>query len=82
MRTTSGPTINLGGIDVAFLVEAADSGGAATVFECAVAEGAMEGGAADPGGRRDLLHRGAGFACEDAGDGVEQLDLAGHGTLR
>jgi quercetin dioxygenase-like cupin family protein len=41
MHTTSGPTINLGGIDVAFLVEAADSGGAATVFECAVAEGAM-----------------------------------------
>ena len=41
MRTTSGTTINLGGIDVEFLVEAEDSGGAATVFECAVASGAM-----------------------------------------
>jgi quercetin dioxygenase-like cupin family protein len=41
MRTTSGTTINLGGIDVEFLVEAEDSGGAATVFECAVAGGAM-----------------------------------------
>jgi quercetin dioxygenase-like cupin family protein len=42
MPTTSGTTtINLGGIDVEFLVEAGDSGGAATVFECAVAGGAM-----------------------------------------
>jgi len=39
MRTRSG-TINLGGIDVEFLVEAEDSDGAATVFECAVAGGA------------------------------------------
>jgi quercetin dioxygenase-like cupin family protein len=41
MRTTSGTTINLGAIDVEFLVEARDSDGAATVFECAVAGGAM-----------------------------------------
>jgi quercetin dioxygenase-like cupin family protein len=41
MLTTSGTTINLGGIDVRFLVEAQDSGGAATVFECAVEGGAM-----------------------------------------
>ena len=41
MHTTSGTTINLGGIDVQFLVEAQDSDGAATVFECAVAGGAM-----------------------------------------
>jgi len=41
MRTTSGTTIHLGGVDVEFLVEAQDSGGAATVFECAVASGAM-----------------------------------------
>ena len=40
MRTTSGTTINLGGIDIEFLVEAQDSGGAATVFECTVAGGA------------------------------------------
>ena len=41
MRTTSGTTIDLGGIVVDFLVEAHDSAGAATVFECAVAGGAM-----------------------------------------
>ena len=41
MRTTPGTTIDLGGINVEFLVEAHDSGGAATVFECAVAGGAM-----------------------------------------
>src|SRR5690348_3549480 len=41
MPTTSGTTINLGAIDVEFLVEAHDSAGAATVFECAVACGAM-----------------------------------------
>ncbi len=40
MRTTSGTTIDLGGIGVEFLVEAEDSGGAATVFECTVAGGA------------------------------------------
>ena len=39
--TTRATTINLGGIDVRFLVEAPDSGGAATVFECAVAAGAQ-----------------------------------------
>jgi quercetin dioxygenase-like cupin family protein len=39
MQTTSGATINLGGIAVRFLVEAPDSGGAATVFECAVEGG-------------------------------------------
>jgi quercetin dioxygenase-like cupin family protein len=41
MQSTSGATIHLGGIDVRFLVEAPDSGGAATVFECAVAGGAQ-----------------------------------------
>ena len=41
MHTTSGTTIDLGGINVQFLVEAQDSDGAATVFECAVAGGAM-----------------------------------------
>src|SRR6476661_2422696 len=41
MHTTSGTTISLGGIDVRFLVEAHDSDGAATVFECAVAGGAQ-----------------------------------------
>jgi quercetin dioxygenase-like cupin family protein len=41
MLTSSGTTINLGGIDIQFLVEAKDSDGAATVFECAVAGGAM-----------------------------------------
>jgi len=40
MRTKTEP-IHLGGIDVEFLVEAEDSGGAATVFECTVAGGAM-----------------------------------------
>jgi len=40
MLTSSGTTINLGGIDIQFLVEAKDSNGAATVFECAVAGGA------------------------------------------
>lgn len=40
MPTTTGTNINLGGIDVQFLVEAQDSDGAATVFECAVAGGA------------------------------------------
>jgi quercetin dioxygenase-like cupin family protein len=41
MRTRSGTTIHLGSIDVEFLVEAQDSNGAATVFECSVAGGAM-----------------------------------------
>ena len=41
MQPTSGATINLGGIDVRFLVEAPDCGGAATVFECAVASEAQ-----------------------------------------
>lgn len=36
MQTTTDTTITLGGIDVRFLVEAQDSGGAATGFECAV----------------------------------------------
>jgi quercetin dioxygenase-like cupin family protein len=40
MLASSGTTINLGGIDIQFLVEAKDSNGAATVFECAVAGGA------------------------------------------
>jgi quercetin dioxygenase-like cupin family protein len=40
MLTSSGTTINLGGIDIQFLVEAKDSEGAATVFECTVAGGA------------------------------------------
>ena len=41
MQTTTGTTITLGGIDVRFLVEAQDSDGAATVFECAVQGGAQ-----------------------------------------
>ena len=41
MPTSTRTNINLGGIDVQFLVEAQDSDGAATVFECAVAGGAM-----------------------------------------
>jgi quercetin dioxygenase-like cupin family protein len=41
MTATSGTHINLGGIDVQFLVQAHESDGAATVFECAVASGAM-----------------------------------------
>jgi len=41
MQTTSDTTITLGGIDVRFLVEAQDSDGAATVFECAVRGGAQ-----------------------------------------
>jgi len=41
MTATSGTHISLGGIDVQFLVEAHESDGAATVFECAVAGGAM-----------------------------------------
>jgi len=41
MATSTRTNINLGGIDVQFLVEAQDSDGAATVFECAVAGGAM-----------------------------------------
>jgi quercetin dioxygenase-like cupin family protein len=41
MHTTSGTNINLGGIEIQFLVEAQDSDGAATVFECAVAGEAM-----------------------------------------
>lgn len=40
MTGSSGTHINLGGIDVQFLVEADESDGAATVFECAVAGGA------------------------------------------
>lgn len=41
MQTTKDTTITLGGIDVRFLVEAQDSDGAATVFECAVRGGAQ-----------------------------------------
>ena len=41
MQTTTDTTITLGGIDVRFLVEAQDSDGAATVFECAVQGGAQ-----------------------------------------
>jgi quercetin dioxygenase-like cupin family protein len=41
MSTSSRTTIDLGGIEVRFLVETQDSGGAATVFECADAAGAM-----------------------------------------
>jgi quercetin dioxygenase-like cupin family protein len=41
MQTTTGTTISLGGIDVRFLVEAHDSDGAATVFECVVQGGAQ-----------------------------------------
>jgi quercetin dioxygenase-like cupin family protein len=41
MTATSRTHINLGGIDVEFLVEAHESEGAATVFECTVAGGAM-----------------------------------------
>lgn len=41
MQTATGTTITLGGIDVRFLVEAQDSDGAATVFECAVRAGAQ-----------------------------------------
>ena len=40
MQHASGTTIDLGGIDVRFLVEAQDSAGVATVFECAVQGGA------------------------------------------
>ena len=40
MQITSDTTIVLGGIDVRFLVEAQDSDGAATVFECTVQGGA------------------------------------------
>jgi len=39
--TSSGTTINLGAIDIQFLVESEDSNGAATVFECSVAGEAM-----------------------------------------
>ena len=41
MQTTTGTTITLGGIEVRFLVEAHDSDGAATVFECALQGGAQ-----------------------------------------
>ena len=41
MQTTTDTIITLGGIDVRFLVEAQDSCGAATVFECAVQGGAQ-----------------------------------------
>jgi quercetin dioxygenase-like cupin family protein len=41
MPTTSSTPITLGGIEVRFLVEAPDSDGAATVFECAVRGGAQ-----------------------------------------
>jgi quercetin dioxygenase-like cupin family protein len=41
MLTTTRTTITLGGIVVDFLVEADDSDGAATVFECSVAAGAQ-----------------------------------------
>jgi quercetin dioxygenase-like cupin family protein len=41
MQTTSKPIIDFGGLEVRFLVEAEDSGGAATVFECLVQAGAM-----------------------------------------
>ena len=40
-ETTARTTIDLGGIEVRFLVEAEDSAGAATVFECSVGAGAM-----------------------------------------
>ncbi len=40
MHTSSATTISLGGIEVRFLVEAPESDGTATVFECAVAGGA------------------------------------------
>jgi quercetin dioxygenase-like cupin family protein len=36
LQTTSTPTIHVGAIEVRFLVEAEDSHGAATVFECLV----------------------------------------------
>jgi len=41
MHDMNRTTIKLGGIDVRFLVEAPNSDGAATVFECAVAGGAQ-----------------------------------------
>ena len=40
MQTTSNPTIQVGAIEIRFLVEAEDSHGAATVFECLVPAGA------------------------------------------
>jgi quercetin dioxygenase-like cupin family protein len=40
METRSGTRIELGGIDIQFLVEAHESAGVATVFECGVAGGA------------------------------------------
>jgi quercetin dioxygenase-like cupin family protein len=40
MNTTSRTTIDLGDIEIVFLVEADDSQGAATVFECRVEAGA------------------------------------------
>ena len=40
MQTTSNPTIQLGAIEVRFLVESEDSNGTATVFECLVPAGA------------------------------------------
>jgi quercetin dioxygenase-like cupin family protein len=40
MQTATRTTIDLGGIDVTFLLEADDSAGAATVFECRVRAGA------------------------------------------
>src|SRR4051794_31667450 len=40
-KTSPRTTIALGGIEVRFLVEAEDSAGVATVFECAVAVGAQ-----------------------------------------
>ena len=36
MRTSTGPTIHVGPIQIDFLVEADDSGGSVTVFECVV----------------------------------------------
>jgi quercetin dioxygenase-like cupin family protein len=41
MQATTDTRITLGGIDVRFLVEAQDSDGAATVFECEVRGGAQ-----------------------------------------
>lgn len=41
METTAKPVIDFGDLEVRFLVEEEDSGGAATVFECTVGAGAM-----------------------------------------
>jgi quercetin dioxygenase-like cupin family protein len=41
MQSTSGTSIAVGGIGIHFVLEAGDSGGAATAFECTVGAGAM-----------------------------------------